>query len=198
MPMIFVRRLLLATSVACAAFLPLLSEPAAAQDGLRLPNMGEPAEQTLSLREEIRIGEAFMRMVRARYDLVEDPLIQTYVSALGERLARSSTGSETGFTFFVVEDPTINAFAAPGGYVGIHTGLILAVENEAQLAAVVAHEIAHVTQRHLASSPRSCSAASTHRPARRLWRPRSRPMPSNRSTTPVPTNRKPTVSVSIS
>ena len=116
--------------------------------------MGEPADAALSPIEEERLGAAFMRQIRAQLPLVRDVQIEEYVQSLGERLALASGRGEgdaserTAFTFFVVDDPQVNAFAIPGGYVGIYAGLIDAMTREEQLAGVVAHEVAHVTQRH--------------------------------------------------
>lgn len=118
-----------------------------------LPSMGEPADEALSPVEEERLGADFMRQIRGSLPLVRDVRIDEYVQALGNRLALASnrgtdiTG-EGDFTFFVVDDPQVNAFAIPGGYVGLYVGLIDVMEREEQLAGVVAHEVAHVTQRH--------------------------------------------------
>ena len=119
--------------------------------------MGEPADAALSPIEEARLGAAFMRQIRAQLPLVTDVRIDEYVQMLGDRLALASAGPSAGpdgvrdpgdFTFFVVDDPQVNAFAIPGGYVGVYAGLIEAMTREEQLAGVVAHEVAHVTQRH--------------------------------------------------
>ncbi len=126
---------------------------------LDLPEMGDPSATILSAEEDKKLGQAFMRNLRSQVDIIEAPEINAYLNALGYRLL-SSAGSEQPFTFFVVDDPNINAFAGPGGYIGIHTGLILAAESEGELAAVMAHEIAHVTQRHLARAFQKASAGN--------------------------------------
>ncbi len=90
-----------------------------------------------------------MRSVRAQATLINDPDISGYIRQLGDRLVTNSDAPNYPFTFFVVKDPAVNAFAGPGGYIGIHTGLMLTARNESELAGVMAHEIAHVTQRHL-------------------------------------------------
>ncbi len=114
-----------------------------------LPTMGEPADAALSPLEEQRLGAQFMRQIRAQLPLVRDVQITEYIQNLGNRLTLASGKTDTdNFTFFVLDDPQINAFAIPGGYVGINSGLIAAMSHEEQLASVVAHEIAHVTQRH--------------------------------------------------
>ncbi len=114
-----------------------------------LPSMGEPADNALSPIEEKQLGAQFMRQIRAQMPLVRDVPITEYIQFLGNRLANASgKTSEQEFTFFVINDAQINAFAIPGGYVGINVGLIQAMQLEEQLAGVVAHEVAHVTQRH--------------------------------------------------
>ena len=117
---------------------------------VRLPDFGDASEQTLSPADERALGEAFMREIRSRLTLVDDPLVEQYVQSLGYRLVASSDRRDLGFTFFVVEDESLNAFAAPGGFVGVNSGLITATRSESEFASVLAHEIAHVTQRHIA------------------------------------------------
>ncbi len=121
--------------------------------------MGDASATILSADEDRRLGQAFMRSLRQQVDLVEDPAINAYVNTLGYRLL-GSANTELPFTFFVVDDPNINAFAGPGGYIGIHSGLILTAETEGEVAAVLAHEVAHVTQRHLARAFKKASATS--------------------------------------
>jgi len=120
-----------------------------AQD-IPLPNMGDASGSVISPEQERRIGESLMRQFRQSLKIVDDPEIQEYIQSLGYRLAGNTDGQLLDFTFFVVEDDAINAFAAPGGFIGVNTGLILATESENELASVLAHEIAHVTQHHLA------------------------------------------------
>jgi len=128
----------------------LLAPPSGHALYSELPEMGDSAGTLLSREEEQRIGAEFMRNVRYRLTLLEDPEITEYLQDLGGRLVSHSDGANQPFTFFIVQDPRINAFAAPGGYIGINSGLILHTRNESELAAVLAHEVAHVTQRHLA------------------------------------------------
>lgn len=138
----------------------LASTPAsAAGTSLNLPEMGDPSATILSAEEDKKLGQAFMRNLRSQVNIIESPEINSYLNALGYRLL-GGANSELSFTFFVVDDPAINAFAGPGGYIGIHTGLILATESEGELAAVMAHEIAHVTQRHLARAFQKASAGN--------------------------------------
>ncbi|MDZ7788463.1 MAG: M48 family metalloprotease [Halofilum sp. (in: g-proteobacteria)] len=118
-----------------------------------LPAMGEPVDQVLSPRQEAEIGRELMAQARRTLDLNHDPEIAAYLDAVGRRLAAHSDSTPVnGYTFFVVRNPSINAFAGPGGYIGVHSGLILAADTEAQMAGVIAHEIAHVSQRHIARS----------------------------------------------
>ena len=119
-------------------------------DELNLPDIGSPADAILSQNEEARIGRAIMRDIRQSGQVVEDPLIVEYVNSVGNRVAAQASDGDVNFTFFVIDDHRINAFALPGGYIGIHTGLLEATRNEGELAGVLAHEVAHVTQRHIA------------------------------------------------
>ncbi len=114
-----------------------------------LPSMGEPADNALSPIEEKQLGAQFMRQIRAQMPLVRDVPASEYIQTLGNRLAiASGKASQQEFTFFVINDSQVNAFAIPGGYVGVNIGLIDAMQREEQLAGVIAHEVAHVTQRH--------------------------------------------------
>ncbi|MCG8378371.1 MAG: M48 family metalloprotease, partial [Proteobacteria bacterium] len=99
---------------------------------------------------ESQLGHAIMREIRRSGAVVEDPQITEYINDIGHRLSAHTNDGDHNFTFFVVDDPNINAFALPGGYIGVHTGLIEATRSEDELAGVLAHEIAHVTQRHIA------------------------------------------------
>ncbi len=115
-----------------------------------LPEMGDPSARVLTPQAERRIGQALMQSLRAKGMLHDDVLVTGYVESLGNRLAANSGLGPGAITFFVVRDKAINAFAAPGGVIGIHTGLLLASRTESELAAVIAHELAHVSQRHMA------------------------------------------------
>jgi predicted Zn-dependent protease len=114
-----------------------------------LPSMGDTAGQLISPEQEKQFGESFMRQIRRSGKLMQDPELNDYLRNLGYQLAAASDTPGYGFTFFLVNDPSINAFAGPGGYIGVHTGLLMAARNESELAGVLAHEISHVTQRHL-------------------------------------------------
>jgi len=116
-----------------------------------LPDLGDVAASELSPLAERRLGESIMRDIRWRDPAyLDDPEIEEYVNRLGRRLLAAGSAASQDFDFFVIRDATLNAFALPGGYIGLHTGLILAAESESELASVLGHEIAHVTQRHIA------------------------------------------------
>ncbi len=121
--------------------------PAAAGDDL--PDIGSPSNSVLSREKEQQIGRSIYRSLVDTDRVVSDPEIQEYVQDVGLKLAAQAQDGDYRFTFFVVNDLAINAFALPGGYVGVHSGLILATKSESELAGVLAHEISHVTQRHI-------------------------------------------------
>jgi predicted Zn-dependent protease len=140
-----IKRILLAGVLGSLVFV-----AGAGADDIRLPDMGSPADAILNNTEEARIGRAIMANIRNSGMVVEDPLVTEYLNDVGSRIAAQANEGEHSFTFFAVQDERINAFALPGGYIGIHTGLLDASRNEDELAGVLAHEVAHVTQRHIA------------------------------------------------
>lgn len=115
-----------------------------------LPDLGDVSATVLSPLQEQEIAEQIMRQVAVSDDVLSDVEVTDYLQNLGARLVANGPDKRQKFNFFVVQDPSINAFAMPGGVVGVHTGLILASNNESELASVLGHEIGHVTQRHLA------------------------------------------------
>lgn len=117
-----------------------------------LPNIGADNSSRFSEAEEKLLGETFMRQVRLGLPVSNEPEVAAYISQLGFQLIANTEFQSHHFSFFVINDPNINAFAGPNGYIGINAGLILSSENESELASVMAHEIAHVTQRHLERS----------------------------------------------
>jgi len=127
--------------------LSLAMQPVLAAD---LPDLGEVSRQYFSDQEEQALGRAIMRDVYVDPRYLDDPEIENYLNQLGYKLVSVSSRNQREFTFFVVNDPSINAFAMPGGNIGVHTGLLLAAQSESELASVVAHEITHVTQDHIA------------------------------------------------
>jgi predicted Zn-dependent protease len=134
-----------------------LSAPAAGSD---LPDMGSPAAAVLSHTDEYRLGAMVAHQLRDQNALLEDPEISEYLQSVGLRLASQSADGGRDFQFFVIKDPSINAFAVPGGFVFVHDGLVLATSTESELASVMAHEIAHVTQHHIARMIRAQSQQS--------------------------------------
>ena len=119
---------------------------------LNLPDIGTQANVTISLEDEYRLGSMVMRGLRDQGQILDDPEINEYLQSIGSRLVGLAQTPGQKFQFFLVKDSEINAFALPGGFVGVNAGLLLATRNESELAGVLAHEISHVTQRHIARS----------------------------------------------
>lgn len=140
------------TIIACALTLSLSTAQASNYSGNDLPDLGTAAVNTFSLEKEMIYGDAYMRAIRSSAPVLEDPVMSQYITELGNKLVANATGVKTPFYFFLLNNDEINAFAFFGGHVGIHTGLFLAADTESELASVLAHEITHVTQRHLARS----------------------------------------------
>lgn len=117
-----------------------------------LPDLGDASQATFSPQEERELGLRIMREIRTDPSYLDDAEVAGYLTHLGNRLLLNSRESrpDQEFEFFAVKDPMINAFALPGGFMGFNTGLILTAQSESELAGVMAHEIAHVTQKHLA------------------------------------------------
>lgn len=116
----------------------------------QLPDLGEAADDTLSIQDERKVATEVVRALRRSNEVIDDPDFSDYLNNLGYRLVASSQNSSLSFDFYPVLNPSVNAAAYPGGVVIVHSGLILLAKTEDELAAVLAHEIAHVTQRHLA------------------------------------------------
>src|SRR5210317_510548 len=140
-----IKRLLLVATLGTLVFV-----AGAGADDINLPDMGSPADAILNNSDEAQIGRMIMRDIRNSGQVVEDPLVTEYLNDIGSRIAAQSNKGDHDFTFFAVDDERINAFALPGGFIGIHTGLLESSRNEDELAGVIAHEVAHVTQRHIA------------------------------------------------
>ncbi|MCX7084159.1 MAG: M48 family metalloprotease [Methylococcales bacterium] len=116
---------------------------------INLPDMGDSSGTLISPAEEKEFGEEFFRSLHSQVVINQDPEIQDYIQAVGQKLTANSDAPSHPFHFFVVMENDINAFAGPGGYIGVNSGLILMTEAESELASVMAHEVSHVTQRHL-------------------------------------------------
>jgi beta-barrel assembly-enhancing protease len=114
-----------------------------------LPDLGSPATAAVSLDDEYRAGLGWFSSMRQTGVVLEDPEVEDYIQEIGHSLSSHAEEGQHRFYYFVVKDPVVNAFAMPGGFVAIDSGLILATRNENELAGVMAHETAHVTQRHL-------------------------------------------------
>jgi predicted Zn-dependent protease len=116
---------------------------------MNLPEIGDSSQTVFTPQQEKELGAAFFRSLHGELEVSEDPEVGEYIQSIGQKLAARSDTPQQSFHFFVVTDPGINAFAGPGGYIGVNSGLILISESESELASVLGHEIAHVTQRHL-------------------------------------------------
>jgi predicted Zn-dependent protease len=150
------RRRYRAISILLVALLSLstlsAARAAAPSADLSLPDFGDASGTLMSPQEERQLGTEFMRSVRRSVKIIDDPQVEEYIQNLGYRLVAGADPQPYPFTYFVVQDKAINAFAGPGGYIGVNSGLILIAQSESELAAVLAHETAHVTQHHLLRS----------------------------------------------
>lgn len=135
-------------AVACVIGLAGLTAPLHAQEG-RLPDMGSSAGRVLSPSEQQGYGAMMLAQLRHYGYILEDPLITQWLQGMGQRLGAASDRPDQPFTFFMMRDRQINAFATLGGYIGVNAGLVLTAESEDEVAGVLGHEIAHVTQTHV-------------------------------------------------
>jgi len=143
--------MMLTRSISCLMAMLLVAQPVAlAQQDL--PDFGSRADSVLSKARERMLGRSIIQQLREADAIIDDPLLNEYISLLGSRLEREVNDGDFDFAFFVMDDDVINAFAMPGGVIGINAGLLIATENESELAGVLAHEVSHVTQRHIARS----------------------------------------------
>lgn len=134
---------------ALLAGLALAPAPGTAQQGVRLPDMGSSAGTLITPSQEAQYGAMLLREFR-RYGMVlDDPLVDSWLQGMGYRLASVTENAQGSYTFFMVRSRQVNAFATLGGVIGMNAGLVLTAETEDEVAAVMAHEIAHVTQRHI-------------------------------------------------
>jgi predicted Zn-dependent protease len=125
----------------------LVPPPATADS---LPSLGGSSGGALTAAEEQKIGQQFLKQARRQLTFVHDPEVLEYVRAVGQRAAAQANFHAYPFHFYVIEDRRLNAFAVPGGHIFVHSGLIETADNAAELAGVLAHEVAHITQRHMA------------------------------------------------
>jgi len=130
----------------------LFSTTAFSTDELKLPNLGESSTSMFSAEYEHQLGRAWLRIFRSQVPTVEDPLLFDYLEGMIYKLVTHSELQDRRVEIVIVDNPTINAFAVPGGVVGIHNGLLTYAQTEDELATVLAHEIAHLSQRHFSRS----------------------------------------------
>jgi predicted Zn-dependent protease len=115
-----------------------------------LPELGSPANAAISLEDEYGAGLMMVRTLRENGLVLEDPEVTEYMQDIGHRLSSRAEEGQHQFSYFVVRDPTVNAFAVPGGFIAVNSALFISTGNENELAGVMAHETAHITQRHIA------------------------------------------------
>jgi len=115
-----------------------------------LPDLGNPVDQIISKQKELEIGSEIFEQLRNRNQILEDPLLDQYITDLGARLVAADPETQFPPSFVIIKSPAINAFVVPGGHIAILSGLMLATEQENELAGVMAHELGHASQRHIA------------------------------------------------
>ncbi len=115
-----------------------------------LPVLGNAVSGTITTQQEYEFGREIIRSMRAQTPLLHDPLIEEYIASLSYHLAANSELTDHRLEFLLIDSDQLNAFAAPGGIVGINAGLFTYSDNEGQFASVVSHELAHLSQRHYA------------------------------------------------
>ena len=125
-----------------------------------LPVLGDPSRQSISPAQEYQIGQNYYQTLKSNHLILDDVLINEYIQSLGQTLVSNSEQANLLAHFFIVKANTINAFALPGGFIGVNSGLILEAKSERELAGVLAHEVSHVTQRHIARSMNDNSSSS--------------------------------------
>lgn len=137
-----------------------MAQQSSRSDRNALPEIGVVASEVISIDKEQLVGDVIMRQMRGQGAVINDPVLNEYIQDLGNRLVIHADNAKFPFTFFLINNSDINAFAFYGGHIGMHTGLIYHAENESEVASVLAHEVAHVTQRHLARRLQSAQRSS--------------------------------------
>ena len=167
----------------CPILAPAMPQLGMANVQTSLPDLGDESQSLASPAQERRLGETVMRQIHGSGGYLDDPEVNDYLNELGHRLVAAQPDSPWDFEFFAMADPSVNAFAIPGGFVGVNMGLILMTQTESELASVLAHEITHVTQHHYvrglagaedgrsSSRSRRCSSPSPRAPGRQPGRP---------------------------
>ena len=141
----------LATSIGFSSLLYTQQSPASNTPS-DLPILGDSISNTVSLDQEKRLGQAWLRALRKQSTLIDDPLLADYLKTISYRLISLSNLADKHLSLVIIDSEAINAFAVPGGIIGVNAGLFLNAETEGELAGVIAHEIAHLSQRHFARS----------------------------------------------
>ena len=138
----------------CAALLAycLLAQPTMTAAQVNLPVLGDSVSGTISTQQEYEFGRELLRQIRRETAMFDDPLIMEYIVNLTFKLAVNSQLKDHRLEFILIDNQILNAFAAPGGIVGVNAGLFLYADNEGQFASVLSHELAHISQRHYARS----------------------------------------------
>ncbi|MCG8435003.1 MAG: M48 family metalloprotease [Gammaproteobacteria bacterium] len=142
------KRFFTSLSLAALLFSGVISNPLYGQS--ELPQLGTAGGGSISLTQEYELGKQIVNQIRKADGIFYDPLLNEYIHSLGYQLASVNNSDGQPFGFFIVKDNRVNAFALPGGFIGVNIGMILRTEKESELAGVMAHEVAHVTQRHIA------------------------------------------------
>ena len=132
--------------LACCLIMPLGNNLSANE--IKLPVLGDAASGIISKQQEYELGRIWLKIFRSRVKAYDDPLMQIYLEQLLYNLATYSDLEDPRLELVIVKNPSMNAFAVPGGVVGFHTGVFAYAENEDQMASVLAHELAHISQRH--------------------------------------------------
>lgn len=140
------RLLPLSLSLMLLALAPAAPSPA---QSIRLPDMGDPSQVDFGPDEEQKLGLEILRKLRERDLILDDVYLTEYLNSIGQSIVTYADQNSAPYTFFIVRDADINAFALPYNFIGVNAGLLLATEREDELAGVLAHEIAHVSQRHI-------------------------------------------------
>ena len=135
----------------------LIGQPVMAND---LPSLGDSSSGIVSPEQEHQLGRAWLSLLRAQVPQLSDPQLKDFVERSVYKLAESSQLQDRRLEFVLLDSPQLNAFAAPGGIIGVNGGLFLHAQTEAEYASVLAHELAHLSQRHFARDWKNRSACS--------------------------------------
>ncbi len=151
-----------AALTALAAFMVVTSSLSlSATENLKIPNLGESSTSLFSADFEYQIGRSWLKVFRSQAPTVNDPLLYSYLESLVFELVQHSELQDRRIELVIVDNPTINAFAVPGGIIGVHNGLFQYAQTEDEFATVIAHEIAHLSQRHFSRRVELAQSQST-------------------------------------